>query len=112
VRDGVDLLDILRATFPGGSITGAPKIRAMEIIGRLEPHARGVYTGAMGIIDGAGDLSLNLPIRTAVATGGHVYIGTGGGIVADSSPESEHAESLLKVEAILAALGVRSGRAA
>ncbi len=112
LRAGVNAVEILRATFPGGSVTGAPKIRAMEIIDDLEPNARGVYTGALGIIDGTGDLHLNLPIRTAVTMHGRAYFGAGGGIVADSDADAEHAETLLKAEAILEALGARSGRAA
>jgi para-aminobenzoate synthetase component 1 len=99
--------DIVRATFPGGSITGAPKIRAMEIIDALEPNARGIYTGALGIIDGAGDMHLSLPIRTAVTTDGIVHYGSGGGIVADSDADAEYAESLLKAQAILKVLGLR-----
>jgi para-aminobenzoate synthetase component 1 len=109
---GVGLARILRATFPGGSITGAPKIRAMEIIDAIEPHARGVYTGALGLIDAVGDLHLNLPIRTAVTTGGSVYYGAGGGIVADSTADAEYAESLLKAEAFLGLLGARPGHLA
>jgi len=112
LRADVTTLEILRATFPGGSITGAPKIRAMQLIDDLEPHARGVYTGALGIIDGAGDLHLNLPIRTAVTIDGLAYFGAGGGIVADSDADAEHAETLLKVEALLGALGARGGCAA
>jgi para-aminobenzoate synthetase component 1 len=105
LRPGLSVGEIVRATFPGGSITGAPKIRAMEIIDGLEPHARGVYTGALGIIDGAGDMHLSLPIRTAVTVSGNVYYGAGGGIVADSHADTEYAESLLKAKAIFDALG-------
>jgi len=99
--------EIVRATFPGGSITGAPKIRAMEIIDALEPNARGIYTGALGIIDGAGDMHMSLPIRTAITAAETLYYGSGGGIVADSDADAEYEESLLKAEAILSALGVR-----
>ena len=101
LEHGVSTADIVRATFPGGSITGAPKIRAMEIIDALEPNARGIYTGALGMIDGTGEMHLSLPIRTAVTTAGHVYYGCGGGIVVDSDADGEYAESLLKAEAIL-----------
>jgi para-aminobenzoate synthetase component 1 len=107
LEPGLSPADILRATFPGGSITGAPKIRAMEIIDDLEPNARGVYTGALGIIDRTGDMHLSLPIRTAVTTGGSVYYGSGGGIVADSDADAEYAESLLKADAFLHALGTQ-----
>jgi len=112
LRADVGTVEILRATFPGGSVTGAPKIRAMELIDELEPNARGVYTGALGLIDGAGDFHLNLPIRTAVTMEGRAYFGAGGGIVADSDADAERAETLLKLEAILGALGSRTERAA
>ena len=112
LRPDVSPGEILRATFPSGSVTGAPKIRAMELIDTLEPHARGVYTGALGIIDGTGDLHLNLPIRTAVTMAGRAYFGAGGGIVADSDADAEHAETLLKLEAFLGVLGARAGCAA
>jgi len=102
---GVDLADILRAVFPGGSITGAPKVRAMEIIAELEGAARGVYTGALGLFDPAGDLELALPIRTAVVRHGLVTYHAGGGIVADSDPERELAECWLKTAALRRALG-------
>jgi para-aminobenzoate synthetase component 1 len=112
LRGGTTAGDVLRATFPGGSVTGAPKIRATEIIDEIEPHARGVYTGALGLLDAAGDMSLSLPIRTAVVTGGTLYYGAGGGIVADSLPDAEFAECLLKVEGLLGALGLHVERAA
>jgi para-aminobenzoate synthetase component 1 len=114
LRPDVHTVDVLAATFPGGSISGAPKIRAMELIDHLEPHARGVYTGALGLIDGAGDCHLNLPIRTVVTMGGRAYFGAGGGIVADSDADAEYAETLVKLEAILGALGLgaRAGCAA
>jgi para-aminobenzoate synthetase component 1 len=105
LAEDVPTAEVIRATFPGGSITGAPKIRAMEIIDALEPNTRGVYTGALGLIDAAGDMHLSLPIRTAVTTGGRIYYSAGGGIVADSDADAEYAESLLKAEGLLAALG-------
>jgi len=101
----VGLAALLRATFPGGSITGAPKERAMEIIAELEPFPRGVYTGALGLIDPRGDLELALPIRTAVVAGGRVRWHAGGGIVLDSDPERELAEAWLKTAALRWALG-------
>jgi len=111
LRNGVGLADLLRATFPGGSITGAPKVRAMEIIRELEPWPRGPYTGALGVFHPGGDLELGLAIRTAVVAGGTVRYGAGGGIVADSSPERELAEAWLKTAALRLALGepARSG---
>jgi len=105
VRPGVGLADLLRATFPGGSITGAPKVRAMEIIRELEPSPRGVYTGALGLFHPSGDLELGLAIRTAVVSGSAVRYHAGGGIVADSDPERELAEAWLKTAALRLALG-------
>jgi aminodeoxychorismate synthase component I len=101
---GTKLTDVLRATFPGGSITGAPKIRAMQIIDELEPVPRGFYTGAIGFIGLDGQMVFNLAIRTAVATPGKLTYHAGGGIVADSVPAREYDETLLKAEAFLAAL--------
>lgn len=93
--------DILRATFPGGSITGAPKIRAMQLIEELEPTRRGVYTGCIGHIGINFDATLNIAIRTIVVQDGRVYAQTGGGIVADSDPQAEWDETLVKAEALL-----------
>jgi para-aminobenzoate synthetase component I len=104
-RAGVGIADVLRATFPGGSVTGAPKVRAMEIIGELETGARGPYTGAFGLFHPSGDLELGLAIRTAVVAGGRVRWHAGGGIVADSDPERELAEAWLKTAALRLALG-------
>jgi para-aminobenzoate synthetase component 1 len=105
LADGVGLADLLRATFPGGSITGAPKERTMEIIAALEPEPRGPYCGALGVFRPDGDVELGLSIRTAVVTGGVVRWGAGGGIVADSDPERELAEAWLKTAALRLALG-------
>jgi para-aminobenzoate synthetase component 1 len=107
LRDGIDLAALLGAVLPGGSITGAPKVRAMEIIAELEAEPRGVYTGALGLIDPRGDLELGLPIRTAVVAGGRARWHAGGGIVADSDPERELAEAWLKTAAMRLALGER-----
>ncbi|MBN2512927.1 MAG: anthranilate synthase component I family protein [Sedimentisphaerales bacterium] len=93
--------DILRATFPGGSITGAPKIRAMQLIEELEPTRRGVYTGCIGHIGINFDATLNIAIRTIVIQHGMAYTQTGGGIVADSDPQAEWDETLVKAEALL-----------
>jgi para-aminobenzoate synthetase component 1 len=100
----VGLADLLRATFPGGSITGAPKVRAMQIIAEIEEAARGVYTGAYGLFHPGGDLELALAIRTAVVLRGVVRYGAGGGIVADSRPERELAEAWLKTAVLRQAL--------
>jgi para-aminobenzoate synthetase component 1 len=102
---GRDAVDLLRASFPGGSVTGAPKIRAMEIIDELEPHRRGVYCGAIGIIDFAGNLHLNMAIRTVVLVGDSFYLHVGGAIVADSDPADEYEETLHKGRGVLRALG-------
>ena len=97
---------LLRATFPGGSITGAPKIRAMEIIDALEPTARGVYTGSIGWIGLNFNLCLSIAIRTIVISNGIACVQTGGGIVADSDPQAEWDETLTKARALLA--GIRA----
>ncbi|MEW5763308.1 MAG: aminodeoxychorismate synthase component I [Bacillota bacterium] len=96
---------LLRATFPGGSITGAPKIRAMEIIDEIEPVARGIYTGAIGYFSFTGNLDLNIAIRTLVLTGNGLHFHVGGGIVADSDPEQEYQETLDKAAALFRAIG-------
>jgi len=101
---GRTLADVLRATFPGGSITGAPKLKAIEILDGLEPVARGPYSGAMGLIGFDGSVDLNVAIRTFVVRGQDVFFGAGGGIVADSDPEDEYAESLAKARGMLEAL--------
>ena len=101
---GADAFDLIRAAFPGGSITGAPKVRAMEIIAELEPSRRGVYCGSMGYWSVTGDLDTSIAIRTAVARGGRIYFSAGGGIIADSSPEQEYRETLDKARGIIDAL--------
>ena len=96
--------ELLRATFPGGSITGAPKIRAMEIIDELEPVARGVYTGCIGIVGVDGTAEWNIAIRTIVCDGNRALVQVGGGIVADSDPLAEYHETLAKARALLEAI--------
>lgn len=100
-RDG---LDAIRALFPGGTITGVPKIRCMELIEALEPVRRGPYTGSLGYISWAGELDLNILIRTLVLAREHAYLQVGAGIVADSDPGREYEETLFKAEALLEAL--------
>ncbi|MFP4131051.1 aminodeoxychorismate synthase component I [Thiohalospira sp.] len=96
--------EAIRATFPGGTITGCPKVRCMEIIAELEGGGRGAYTGSMGYLDAGGDLDLNILIRTLVQYGEHVTLRAGAGIVADSEPEAELAETRAKARGLLAAL--------
>ncbi len=96
-----DAVDLIKATFPGGSITGAPKIRAMEIIDELEPTRRSVYTGAIGYIGFNGDMDLNIAIRTFLIKNSRAYFQVGGGIVADSNPEGEYEETLHKAKALI-----------
>ncbi|OFV88274.1 MAG: hypothetical protein A3J75_01005 [Acidobacteria bacterium RBG_16_68_9] len=103
LRPDTSLPELIRATFPGGSITGAPKIRAMQIIEELEPQPRGLYTGTIGWTDLHGNSRFNLAIRTAVLTTGGLTYAAGGGIVADSDAEREYAETLLKSEAFFRA---------
>ncbi|MGC8783202.1 MAG: aminodeoxychorismate synthase component I [Armatimonadota bacterium] len=98
LRPEVDIATLLRATFPGGSITGAPKIRAMQIIEEVEPVAREVYTGSIGYIGFHGSVDLNVAIRTAVVRDGKITFYAGGGIVADSDAEQEYEETLVKAE--------------
>jgi para-aminobenzoate synthetase component 1 len=112
LREDRDLVDLLLAAFPGGSITGAPKIRAMEIIDELEPAARGVYTGAIGYIGFDGTMDLNIAIRTIVVKDGVAYFQAGGGIVADSDPEMEYQETLHKAWALAGAVAGASRREA
>ena len=102
---GKDCFDLIRACFPGGSITGCPKIRAMEIIEELEPTRRGMYTGAMGYINFNGDMDFNILIRTLLACRDKLYFQVGGGVVADSIPEREYEETLIKARAMQASLG-------
>ena len=104
LKDGMEPVEVIKATFPGGSITGAPKVRAMEIIEELEPIKRGVYTGSIGYIGFDGRMDLNIAIRTVVVKDGKAYFSVGGGIVADSDPEAEYQETLDKARGIMEAL--------
>ena len=98
---GRDAIDLLRGAFPGGSITGAPKLRAMEIIDELEPHRRGLYCGAIGYLGFDGNMDLNIAIRTMVFSRGEIRFWAGGGIVADSTLEDEYQETFDKAAAML-----------
>jgi para-aminobenzoate synthetase component I len=104
LEPGQDALSLLRAAFPGGSITGAPKLRAMEVIAELEPSQRGVYCGSIGYWSLTGELDTSIAIRTIVARDSRVYFSAGGGIVADSDPEQEYRETLDKARALIDAV--------
>ena len=103
--ESVHAVDLLRACFPGGSITGAPKIRAMEIIEELEPTRRGIYCGAIGYLGFNGAMNMSIAIRTMVITKGTLTFSVGGGIVMDSDPEAEYQETLHKARGLMRALG-------
>ncbi|RJQ49222.1 MAG: anthranilate synthase component I family protein [Nitrospiraceae bacterium] len=104
LAEGKDCFDAIRATFPGGTITGVPKVRCMEIIDELEPVTRGPYTGSIGYISFTGDMDLNIIIRTFVIKNRVAYVQAGAGIVADSDPEKEYYETLKKAEALIRTL--------
>jgi len=107
LRPDKSRLDLLKAVFPGGSITGAPKVRAMEIIDEVEPTRRSVYTGAIGYFCFSGNIDLNIVIRTFIIKDKKVYFQVGGGIVYDSDPEKEYEETLHKARALMQALGLK-----
>jgi anthranilate synthase component 1 len=101
---GTDAFDAFRATFPQGTVSGAPKIRAMEIIDELEPVRRGVYAGAVGYFSFTGNTDTAIALRTLLVKGDRVYIQAGGGVVADSDPAAEYEESCNKARAMIRAL--------
>jgi para-aminobenzoate synthetase component I len=101
---GRDAFDLLHACFPGGSITGAPKIRAMETLEHLEPVRRHLYTGSIGYLDWGGDADWSIAIRTAIVTADAIHFAAGGGITADSEPDAEYRETLDKAEGMRLAL--------
>jgi len=103
LKGGLGALDVLRATFPAGTVSGAPKVRAMEIIDELEPVKRGIYAGAAGYLGFQGDMDLAIAIRTAVVKDGQIHVQAGAGIVADSDPDAEWVETQNKARALLRA---------
>jgi anthranilate synthase component 1 len=103
LREDEGPVSVLKATFPAGTVSGAPKVRAMEIIDELEPSKRGVYAGAVGYLGFNGDMDLAIAIRTAVIKDSRIYVQAGAGIVADSDPDSEWVETQNKAKALLRA---------
>jgi anthranilate synthase component 1 len=112
VRSGLSSLDVLRACFPAGTVSGAPKVRAMEIIEELEPVRRGTYAGAVGYLSYDGNLDACIAIRTAYCENGTIFIGSGAGIVADSDPDREYEETMNKARALFTAVQDAESRAA
>jgi anthranilate synthase component 1 len=111
LRDDCDAFDALAACLPAGTVSGAPKVRAMEIIDEIEPHRRGPYAGAVGYIDFAGNMDTCIALRTVVVQNGKAYIQAGAGIVADSNPAMEFQETLNKARGLLKAIEVTQQRA-
>jgi anthranilate/para-aminobenzoate synthase component I len=111
LAEGIHPVDAIRASFPGGSMTGAPKIRAMEILHELETVKRGIYSGGLGYLDIRGHFDLSMVIRTIVCRKDRAWFHVGGGIVADSDPDDEYRESLDKAAALKKAIMLSNGRA-
>jgi para-aminobenzoate synthetase component 1 len=109
LREDIGLAEILEATFPGGSVTGAPKIAAVDLIAELEPVGRGASMGAVGRVYGNGDLDLALTIRTFAVADGRIHLWVGGGVVWDSDPAGEVEESWTKARPLLEAVGAKVG---
>ncbi|MEK9826204.1 MAG: chorismate-binding protein, partial [Methylotenera sp.] len=103
LKPGMDAIDVLKATFPAGTVSGAPKVRAMEIIDELEPSKRGIYAGAVGYLGFNGDMDVAIAIRTGVIKNNMLHVQAGAGIVADSIPHSEWVETQNKARAVLRA---------
>jgi len=112
LRPGKDAFDVLRVCFPAGTVSGAPKVRAMEIIEELEPERRGPYAGAVGYVSFSGNLDTCITLRTIVMQGDRVYLQAGAGIVADSDPAREYDETINKLGALTQALAVAEEAAA
>ena len=106
LNSGKDAFDVLKATFPAGTLSGAPKVRAMEIIEETEPTRRGAYGGAVGYFSYSGNMDSCITIRTFVIKDGTIYIQAGAGIVADSDPETEYFETVNKVKALVRAVEI------
>ena len=104
LRPGLDWLDVLRATFPAGTLSGAPKVRAMEIIDELENVGRGPYGGCVGYVDDSGNMDMAITIRTMVVNDGSITVQSGAGVVADSEPELEFKETVNKAQAMIQAI--------
>jgi anthranilate synthase component 1 len=110
LREGLGAMDVLRAALPAGTLSGAPKVRAMQIIDELEPHKRGSYGGAIGYLSFTGDLDTAIHIRTVVAKDGLIHVQAGGGTVADAKPDYEYRESVQKAKAIFRAVELAAGQ--
>ncbi|MGB7346396.1 MAG: anthranilate synthase component I [Pirellulaceae bacterium] len=110
LRDGLDAFDALKACVPAGTVSGAPKVRAMEVIDSIEPHRRGPYGGAVGYIDYRGNMDTCIALRTMVVTDGVVHVQAGCGVVADSDPNAEYEETLNKAKALISAIELTSQR--
>ena len=110
LADGLGAVDVLRAGFPAGTVSGSPKVRAMEIIDELEPARRGPYAGAVGYFDRGGDMEMCIAIRTLMARGRRVSVQAGGGLVYDSVPEAEYQETLNKARAVFTAVAQAESR--
>jgi len=109
LAEGLDAFDVLRACFPAGTVSGAPKVRAMQIIRELEPSGRGLYAGAVGYLDFAGNLDFCIAIRTIIMSKGMAYVQAGAGIVIDSNPAAEYEETRDKARALMRALELAEG---
>jgi anthranilate synthase component 1 len=110
LADGLSAVDVLRAGFPAGTVSGSPKVRAMEIIDELEPARRGPYAGAVGYFDRSGDMEMCIAIRTLLQSGRRVSVQAGGGLVYDSRPAAEYQETVNKAQAVLTALAQAESR--
>jgi anthranilate synthase component 1 len=109
LQDGLDAFDVLAACFPAGTVSGAPKVRAMEIIEELEPTRRGPYAGAVGYFSYSGNMDTCITIRTLIIKDGKVYVQAGAGIVADSDPEREYIETVNKAKGMMKAADMAEG---
>jgi anthranilate synthase component 1 len=106
LKEGLSAVDVLKALFPAGTVSGAPKVRAMQIIEELENQRRGIYAGAVGYISFDGNMDMAIAIRTALVLGNEVFVQAGAGIVADSDPEKEWWETVNKAKALMKAISM------